>query len=188
MDAVFDPGTGADNTIDVIAIQSDGKIIVAGNFYTYNGTFLSNIARLNTNGSLDAGFNTGTGTNNGIFSAVIQPDGKVLIGGGFTSYNEIGRNRITRLMEASGSSYTHYFRSIITGNWNAPTTWESSPVANFSSGVVSPATLTPDFRAADITVRSLHVVSVTANVTAKKTNVAVNGSLIVNNGVTLTVQ
>lgn len=100
LDATFNPGTGAGGSSQIIyscAIQSDGKVVVGGLFTNYNGTPQNNIARLNVDGSLDATFNPGTGTNFGIYSIALQPDGKVLIGGGFTSYNGTSRNQIARL-------------------------------------------------------------------------------------------
>ena len=45
----------------------------------------------------DAGFNSGTGANSNVQSVAVQGDGKVLIGGDFTTYNGTGRNRIARL-------------------------------------------------------------------------------------------
>lgn len=98
LDASFNTtGTGLDNSVGSIALQPDGKVLVGGQFASYNGTSRNRIARLNADGTLDAGFNTGTGANGNINSIAIQSDGKVLIGGMFTSYNGTGRNRIARL-------------------------------------------------------------------------------------------
>lgn len=97
LDNTFNPGTGTISEINTIAIQPDGKIVIGGNFSVYNGIPRNNIARLNANGSLDSTFNPGTGTNNPINSIVIQTDGKIIIGGMFTSYNGSARNRIARL-------------------------------------------------------------------------------------------
>jgi len=102
-DTSFNPGTGADNWISTIALQFDGKVIIGGGFSSYNGTTRKKIARLNANGTLDAGFNPGTGAENTIYSSTIQPDGKIIIGGIFTSYNGIGRNRIARLFDCDVS-------------------------------------------------------------------------------------
>ncbi len=77
------------------------------------------------------------------------------------------------------SAATDYYRSITSGDWNAPATWESSPVANFSSGLVSPATLSPDFNANDINIRNGHTVTVTANVTTDQTFVNPGATLVV---------
>jgi uncharacterized delta-60 repeat protein len=97
LDATFNPGTGADNRVYTTALQSDGKIIIGGNFTTYNGTARNRIARLNTDGSLDGSFNPGTGTDNSVWTTAVQSDGKIIIGGAFTTYNGTARNRIARL-------------------------------------------------------------------------------------------
>lgn len=97
LDATFNPGTGTDGIVYSCYVQSDGKIVIAGNFTTYNGTARNNIARLNADGSLDATFNPGAGTNNIIYTTCGQVDGKVIIGGNFTSYDGTARNYFARL-------------------------------------------------------------------------------------------
>lgn len=190
LDAGFTPGAGANNTIRTIAIQNDGKIIIAGLFTSYDGTLINRIARLNSDGSLDASFNTGSGANNTIFSAAIQSDGKIIIGGLFTSYNGVAKTRIARLIAnaTAGTSSFDYFRTITSGNWNTTATWESSPVADFTSGVISPATIAPDVNAKAITIRGTHIVTVTANVMAHQLSVDPGGNLIVISGVIFTIK
>jgi uncharacterized delta-60 repeat protein len=97
LDASFNPGTGANGMVWTTSIQSDGKIIIGGNFTSYNGVARNRIARLNADGSLDASFNPGTGANSAVWTTAIQADGKIIIGGDFTSYNGVVRNRIARL-------------------------------------------------------------------------------------------
>jgi uncharacterized delta-60 repeat protein len=97
LDATFNPGTGTDNVVNTTALQSDGKIIIGGNFTTYNGTAKNRIARLNSDGTLDATFKPGTGANDVVYTTVMQSDGKIIIGGNFTSYNGTSINRIARL-------------------------------------------------------------------------------------------
>ena len=101
LDATFDPGTGTGTNAlrypSTTSIQSDGKIIIGGIFTSYNDIVRNNIARLNTNGTLDPTFNPGTGANNSVSTTSIQSDGKIIIGGSFTAYNDKGRNRITRI-------------------------------------------------------------------------------------------
>ena len=69
-DPLFNPddqgygyGDGANMFVETSAIQSDGKIIIVGSFYSYNGTDINRVARLNTDGSLDTTFNPGSGAN-----------------------------------------------------------------------------------------------------------------------------
>ncbi|MDX1907207.1 MAG: hypothetical protein SF053_09255 [Bacteroidia bacterium] len=97
LDTGFTPGTGANNTVNTLTLQSDGKILIGGSFSTYNGTARTRIARLNANGSLDTGFTPGLGVNNIIYAFLVQADGKIFIGGEFSTYNNVARSRIARL-------------------------------------------------------------------------------------------
>lgn len=98
LDATFNPGAGANNIIYTTCGQIDGKVIIGGDFTTYDGTARNYFARLNSNGTLDLTFNIGTGANNPIYTSTIQSDGNIIIGGAFTSYNGIGRNRVARII------------------------------------------------------------------------------------------
>ena len=80
-----------------VAIQADGKVLIGGEFTTVSGTSRNAIARLNGDGTLDTGFDPGAGANDWVKDVAVQPDGKVLIGGDFTTVNGTGRNRIARL-------------------------------------------------------------------------------------------
>jgi uncharacterized delta-60 repeat protein len=97
IDGTFVYGTGFDSGVTSIALQTDGKIVVGGNFTLYNGTSTNQIIRLNTNGSVDGTFVYGTGFDLGVTSIVIQTDGKIVVGGSFTTYNGTGTNGIIRL-------------------------------------------------------------------------------------------
>lgn len=94
---------------------------------------------------------------------------------------------LTYVNATSGSSASDYYRTRQTGNWNDVNTWESSPVSDFSSGVVSPATLAPDFNANTITILNTHTVTVTANLSIDQTVVNSGGTITINNGNTLSV-
>jgi uncharacterized delta-60 repeat protein len=97
IDTTFNTGTGASNFIIAIAVQTDGKIVIGGRFTAFNGTPANGIARLNTNGTIDTTFNTGTGSNDGVQTIAIQTDGKIILGGSFTAFNGTVANRIVRL-------------------------------------------------------------------------------------------
>jgi len=98
LDTSFDPGTGADISTEVFAIQNDGKIIIGGNFTSYNGSARNYIARLNADGTLDTTFDPGTGADVFVHTTTIQSDGKLIIGGEFTDYNGNAINRVARLL------------------------------------------------------------------------------------------
>ncbi|HKQ54116.1 MAG TPA: hypothetical protein VJT74_17195, partial [Pyrinomonadaceae bacterium] len=97
VDTSFTPGTGADSTVWGVAVQADGKILIGGNFLNYDGTPRTRIARLNSDGTLDASFNPGTGANGIVHAIAPQADGRILVGGEFTSYDGTSRSRIARL-------------------------------------------------------------------------------------------
>jgi uncharacterized delta-60 repeat protein len=97
IDATFNVGNGFDNYPYSITVQSDGKILLGGNFTTYNGTAINRIARLNSDGTLDVTFTPGAGASSLVYSTFVQTDGKIIIGGNFTSYNGISRSKIARL-------------------------------------------------------------------------------------------
>jgi uncharacterized delta-60 repeat protein len=92
-------GTAANNVVRSIAVQTDGKILMGGNFTDWNGTTVNRIVRLNGDGTRDTAFttNTGTASNGTVFSIAIQTDGKILVGGDFTAWNSVSANRIVRL-------------------------------------------------------------------------------------------
>lgn len=106
-DTTFNIGTGFSGNVWSLALQADGKILVGGSSNFYNGTPITRLVRLNTSGSIDTTFNTGTGFNSDVFPVVIQSDGKVLVGGAFTNYNGTTANRIVRLQEITPLGYNN---------------------------------------------------------------------------------
>jgi uncharacterized delta-60 repeat protein len=99
LDSSFLTGSGTALTITNVAVQSDGKIILAGNFSSFNGISAGRIIRLHSDGSPDFTFNTGTGFNDDCSALFLQSDNKILIGGKYTQYNGENNNRIIRLNE-----------------------------------------------------------------------------------------
>jgi uncharacterized delta-60 repeat protein len=98
LDTTFNVGgAGLANFSRSVSVQADGRIIVAGAFVTFNGISRSRIVRLNSDGTSDASFNIGTGFNDFVYTAKIQPDGKILAVGDFTSFNGTSRVRVARL-------------------------------------------------------------------------------------------
>lgn len=97
LDPSFLIGTGFNGSVLDMALQADGKIVVVGNFTAYQGTPVSRIARLNSDGTLDGTFNIGTGFVGGVSAVRIQADGKILLGGSFTSFNGSAMSRLARL-------------------------------------------------------------------------------------------
>ncbi len=106
-DATFNPGDGANGTVNSIALDSASRILVGGSFTSMDGDSRNRIARLNADGSLDTSFLPGSGANGTIWSVALQPDGKILVGGEFTSFNAINRSHVARL-NADGSVDTTF--------------------------------------------------------------------------------
>jgi uncharacterized delta-60 repeat protein len=96
VDTSFNPNGGANNAVFDIARQADGKILVGGLFDTVNGQSRPFLARLNTDGSLDATFQPSVNTN--VTAIKVQPaDGKILIGLAFTNTGGSGLHAVSRL-------------------------------------------------------------------------------------------
>lgn len=110
-------GTNADDRAYAMALQPDGKIVLAGQCAGALGTFFC-MARLNADGSLDSSFD-GPGTpgngkfllsvagsiSAGAYAVAVQPDGKILVAG-----NCSGKFCIARLNE--GGSFDTTFTGI----------------------------------------------------------------------------
>ncbi|MDO7874139.1 T9SS type A sorting domain-containing protein [Hymenobacter sp. ASUV-10] len=92
-----------------MAVQPDGKVLVGGSLTTYNGVPVAPVVRLNANGTLDTSFQLTAadmaqgGTSPSIEVIVVQPDGKLVIGGSFSQLRGITVNNLARL-HADGST------------------------------------------------------------------------------------
>ncbi len=89
--------SGADDTINCVVLQPDGKILIGGNFTSFNGASRYRVARLNANGSVDTTFTPGAGANGKVFAISLQSDGKIYIAGAFTAYNNTNCSYLARL-------------------------------------------------------------------------------------------
>ncbi len=83
-----------------LVLQPDGKILVAGPFSVVNGASCHSVVRLNSNGSRDMDFDAGSGAVGGWRPGIqlaLQSNGKILLAGGFTSFNGVARSGVVRL-------------------------------------------------------------------------------------------
>lgn len=98
LDETFSPPAGGpDDIVHTLTMQSDGKMLISGDFLQYSNRSQPRLARLNPDGSLDDTFQVGSGPNNVVTSIVVEPDGKIIIAGDFTMYNGTPVHRIARL-------------------------------------------------------------------------------------------
>jgi uncharacterized delta-60 repeat protein len=112
--ATANAGGGFNKPIRAIDYQSDGKIIVGGEFTDFNGNPVNYICRLNPDGRRDDTFNIGTGFNGLVRTIKVQPDDKILVGGYFTDFNGTTVNYICRL-NSDGSENGDFTTNIGTG-------------------------------------------------------------------------
>jgi uncharacterized delta-60 repeat protein len=112
LDTSFVVGTAFNGTVRDIKIQSDGKILVAGDFTTYQSTTANRLIRLETNGSIDATFNIGSGFDARVSKIALQSDGKIFVVGGFTSFQGVSGNaRGERLRLNTNGSFDTSFNA-----------------------------------------------------------------------------
>lgn len=97
LDSSFVVGSGFDYSPVQAVEQSDGKVLLGGGFTNYQGKSANRLIRLNTDGSRDSSFDIATGFNNTVIAVALQPDGKVLVGGLFTTYKGAAANYLVRL-------------------------------------------------------------------------------------------
>lgn len=97
LDTTFNSGIGFDLEATTAFIQSDLKIVVGGNFNSYNANNSNKIIRINQDGTLDNTFNVGSGFNNWVYSICQLVNGSLLIGGNFTQYQNLSSPYIIKL-------------------------------------------------------------------------------------------
>jgi uncharacterized delta-60 repeat protein len=115
LDTSFNSGTGAVGIIRTVALQPDGKIIIAGTFGIFNDQIVRRIARLNSDGSLDSAFNAAVPNfNSTIEDVTLQPDGKILVGGSFNlSSARLARLNVSGTLDATFTPFNNTVRKII---------------------------------------------------------------------------
>jgi uncharacterized delta-60 repeat protein len=104
----YNPGTrqgyaGGNGDINDAFMQADGKIIAVGAFSSFNGLQANHIVRLNTDGSVDATFASGTGADGPVTSIRYNATtGKMVLAGSFKTYGGKTKSGVV-LLNADGS-------------------------------------------------------------------------------------
>jgi hypothetical protein len=86
LDPTWVVGVGASSTVRALSMDSQGRILVGGQFLYFNGSYVLYVTRLMPNGTLDNTFSTGMGLNGTVEALAHQSDGKMLVGGNFTLF------------------------------------------------------------------------------------------------------
>ena len=104
--------------VNAIATQPDGKIIVGGYFGGVNGTLRPDIARLNADGTSDAGFNANAPTLNfDVHGVILQSDGRIVLGGAIEQTNGVN----------NGGNVVDMLRLNADGTWDKSFTTSTEP-------------------------------------------------------------
>jgi uncharacterized delta-60 repeat protein len=104
LDATFTTNTGSGGNMGVstVVVQADGRILVGGAFTTWNTATFGRIVRLNADGTLDTTFTTGTGANTTVYQFLVQSDGRIVVGGEFTTWDTT--NVVGRIVRLNGTA------------------------------------------------------------------------------------
>ena len=97
LDENFDPGEGANDPINALALQREGKVLIGGSFTGVNGVPRAGLARLNADGSVDTSFQPGTPPARNVYALVVQPDGRILVAGRYADLDGADHLSVARL-------------------------------------------------------------------------------------------
>jgi len=86
--------------IDATAVQPDGKILIGGDFTHISGVPRNNLARLNSDGTVDAAFAPNPSYQ--VYAIAVLADGKILVGGLFNTVGGQTRHNLVRLDGTTG--------------------------------------------------------------------------------------
>lgn len=96
LDGSFNPRVNG--SVSVLVVQPDGKVLVHGNFTELGGQPCTNLGRLNADGTLDPTFAPRLVESSlRVDCLAVQADGKILVGGHFTSLCGQPRHNLGRL-------------------------------------------------------------------------------------------
>jgi len=93
----FNPNPVTNSSVDSIAVQADGKILVGGFYQGIGGQKRNSVARLDPTTGLADSFDPNAKNNNLANSITLQADGKIRVGGNFTRIGGQPRSLFARL-------------------------------------------------------------------------------------------
>ncbi|HWU53178.1 MAG TPA: Ig-like domain-containing protein [Tahibacter sp.] len=100
-DTAFSAALGPDAFVEKVLVQPDGAILIAGR-QLLTTSAMPHLLRLHANGALDSGFTADFGADDdiNIYSLLLEPNGRILVGGGSGGGGYLGR------LNADGSLHT----------------------------------------------------------------------------------
>ena len=112
-DPSYNPGAGAVHSLGTFSTfvfhaarqnlgANAGKIIITGLFDSFDGHPVPSLARMNADGSFDATFTPGSGTDESLPGLFVQADDQILVFGYFDSFSGVARHSIVRLNATTG--------------------------------------------------------------------------------------
>lgn len=98
LDGSFRPLLEQPGIVHALARQTDGNILVGGNFSSFNGTVANNIARVLPSGLLDVTYTQQAQANGNVYDLALQPNGLLLVAGEFDAIGGGNRTGLSRLL------------------------------------------------------------------------------------------
>lgn len=111
LDTTFDQGPESSTTygaLYTLLLQPDGKILIGGGFNLFRGLSISYLARLNPDGTLDETFDAQQTVSDAVYAMVLQPDGKIVVGGGLTCVGGNPCENTLKRLNSDGSPDTTF--------------------------------------------------------------------------------
>lgn len=96
LDTLYNPAPGA--AVVSLALQPDGKLLVAGSFIGIAGSTRRYLVRLNPDGTDDTSFNLGSGPAGPIYVVRLDSTGRVLVSGASAQFNGTPAPGLLRLL------------------------------------------------------------------------------------------
>jgi uncharacterized delta-60 repeat protein len=87
---------GVVGAVYALALDASGNLLVGGYFSSAQGQTAQNFVRYLASGALDTSFNGSQSPNGAVFAIAVQPNGKILIGGQFSTVGDTPRRNLAR--------------------------------------------------------------------------------------------
>ncbi len=98
--SAFLNGEGVNGQVNAIVLQADGRMVIGGSFSSVNGVPRSNLARLNSDGTLDTAFANSqvAGVSGPVHALALADDGSIVVGGTFNQAGGVATTGLARYL------------------------------------------------------------------------------------------